>query len=176
MIRSIWVLFSPFVVLVACGSDQHPAQSPASSPPSPFVATAPVPAATTASLTTTGVYLDPTIASACGIPQPKMFFPFDSAEVKNSDSATVDKLSQCLMSGPLKGKSLEIIGRTDPRGGDDYNKQLGKTRADSVSEVLSSHGISQAMLRTRSTGEEKATGTDENGWAYDRRVDIRLAK
>ena len=161
--------------LAACSSDKPAPLAPPAPPAPAMAAPAPMPAPPPP-ITTTGVYLDPTIASACGIPQPKMYFPFDSAEVKNSDSATVDKLSACLTTGPLKGKTLDIVGRTDPRGSDEYNKKLGKSRADSVAEVLTAHGLGEGMIKTRSTGEEKATGSDESGWANDRRVDIRLAK
>lgn len=163
------------VSLLACSSDRHTAEPP---PPSaPPAAPAPTPASTTTPpLTTTGVYLDPSIASACGITQPRMFFRFDSAEVKNTDSEVIDTLSRCLMEGALKGKAFEIVGRADPRGSDEYNRKLGKSRADSVADVLSGRGVSKAMLQTRSTGEQTAIGTDADGWAQDRRVDIRLVR
>jgi peptidoglycan-associated lipoprotein len=178
MKRSLFSLAS-VVCLAACSPHKPPPPAlPAPPPAATVTPPPPAPPPPAPSTTTTGVYLDPTIASACGIPQPKMFFTFDSAAVKraDADSATVDTLSQCLTGGALKGKSLEIVGRTDPRGTDDYNQKLGKSRAESVAEVLTAHGVGQGMIKTRSTGEEKATGNDENGWAFDRRVDIRLAK
>lgn len=157
---------------LGCGSSAPPVMAPAPSPP---MAAAPAPAPPPeASSTTTGVYLDPTIASACGIEQPKAFFEFDSARLEAG--AGLDSVATCFSSGPLKGKSMEIVGRADPRGGDEYNKQLGRSRAESVSAYLSSKGLGNEMMTVRSTGEEKAAGTDENGWAYDRRVDVRLAK
>jgi peptidoglycan-associated lipoprotein len=159
------------VALSACSSNKSAAPAPTIVDSVTILPPTPAPAGSTA----TGVYIDPTIASACGIPQPKMFFPFDSADLKVAVPSTIDDLSQCVMSGALKGKSLDVVGRTDPRGTDDYNQKLGKSRADSVAEVLTAHGLAQTSLKTRSTGEEKATGNDENGWANDRRVDIRLA-
>lgn len=177
MPRSIGFTLSLVTVafLAACSSDKPAPLAPPPPPSAPVVA-APAAAPAPPPVTSTGVYLDPTIASACGIPQPKMYFSFDSAEVKTSDSATVDQLSACLMTGPLKGKTLDIVGRTDPRGNDEHNRKLGQSRADSVAAVLSSRGLGEGMSKTSSTGEEQATGSDETGWANDRRVDIRLAK
>lgn len=176
MTRPVTFLLAPLALLAACHSDRPPAEPPA---PMPAPATTPAPARTAtpaaASMTTTGVYVDPSLASLCGIAQPRVFFTYDSASVASNDMSTLQSLVQCASSGPLKGKSLDIVGRADPRGDDEYNKQLGQSRADAVAAALSSRGVDRAMLQTRSTGEDRATGSDEHGWARDRRVDIRLS-
>lgn len=170
-------------VIAGCGSgDKRSAQ--VAEPPPPALEPAPAPPpeppaqprAEVRETTVTGVFVDPTIASACGITPPKAFFEFDAAKVQQSDRDTLRAVAQCLSSGPLKGQALRVVGHADPRGPDEYNQKLGKSRAESVAEYLSNQGVERGKINTLSRGEEMATGTDEHGWAYDRRVDIRLAK
>lgn len=167
-------------VIAGCGSeDKRSAQ--VAEPPPPALEPAPLeppaqPRAEAREATVTGVMIDPTIASACGIAPPKAFFEFDAAKVQQVDQDTLRAVAQCLSSGPLKGQALRVVGHADPRGPDEYNQKLGKSRAESVAEYLSNQGVERGKINTLSRGEEIATGTDEHGWAYDRRVDIRLAK
>lgn len=128
------------------------------------------------SLSVTGVNIDPSLLSACGIPSANAFFEYDSAQVKHDDQNTLHLVAQCLATGPLQGQRIEIVGHTDPRGTDEYNYQLGKSRAQSVSEYLSGHGVNGGNVSITSYGESLSTATDELGWSYERRVDIRLAK
>ncbi len=165
MTRVSVLLLVPVVSLIACHPDK-PAESATTTTVSQTT--------TTTSMTTTGIYLETAVATACNVPQPKVFFKYDSAHVENTDASSVDQLVQCLTTGALKGKAIDIVGRTDPRGSDEYNKQLGKSRAEAVASLLIERGIDSNMVHTRSSGEERAKGNDENGWAYDRRVDVRL--
>jgi peptidoglycan-associated lipoprotein len=128
------------------------------------------------SLSVTGVNIDPSLLSACGIPSANAFFEYDSAQVKHDAQNTLHLVAQCLATGPLQGQRIEIVGNTDPRGTDEYNYQLGKSRAQSVSEYLSGHGVNGGNVSITSYGESLSTATDELGWSYERRVDIRLAK
>ncbi|HEU4407087.1 MAG TPA: OmpA family protein [Polyangiaceae bacterium] len=173
------VATSALLALAACGSDEKRANSPPTPPaaaPAPQAEPPAQPQPTVTRVTVTGVWLDPTIATACGIQPPKAFFEYDSAGVQRADQETLDAVARCLKSGPLKGRALQVVGHADPRGPDEYNKQLGKTRADSVAEYLTNQGVERGKLNVDSRGEQMATGTDEHGWSYDRRVDIRLAK
>lgn len=129
-----------------------------------------------ASVASTGVFIDNDVAIACGVPQPRTHFEYDSAKLRDDDLATLGTIAKCMREGNLQGRSVEVIGRTDPRGPSDYNKQLGRSRADAVTELLSEKGVEKAKIVTRSTGEARAKGTDEEGFAGDRRVDIRLVK
>jgi len=51
---------------------------------------------------------------------------------------------------------------------------LGGTRADAVKRFLHEMGLEDGRVATTSRGELDATGTDEAGYARDRRVDIGL--
>lgn len=130
----------------------------------------------TDAVASTGVFIDNDVAVACNVPQPKTHFEYDSANVRDADLATLGTIAKCMREGNLQGRRVEVVGRTDARGPSEYNRQLGKSRADAVTELLSEKGVEKAKIITRSTGEARAKGTDEAGFASDRRVDIRLVK
>jgi peptidoglycan-associated lipoprotein len=102
-------------------------------------------------------------------------FDYDKEELHPDDRAVLDQLATCLMSGALKGRTLSLVGRADPRGTEEYNLGLGSRRAGSVSAYLVRLGVGQPQLDVNTRGALDATGTDEAGWQKDRRVDILLA-
>jgi len=102
-------------------------------------------------------------------------FDYDKAELSPEDRAILDQLATCLMTGALKGKTVALIGRADPRGTEEYNLGLGSQRAGSVGSYLTRLGVQQSQLSVSTRGALDATGTDESGWQKDRRVDITLA-
>ena len=111
---------------------------------------------------------------ACGdLPDPH--FPFDSAAIRDQAADRLQIVARCFVSGPLKGRTVKLVGRADPRGSDTYNLTLGQDRATSVQKFLESMGIPTGNISTMSRGAMDATGTDEEGWARDRRVDVLLA-
>jgi outer membrane protein OmpA-like peptidoglycan-associated protein len=144
--------------------------------PSPYFQAEVPPAPRGQGLPPSEVSIEPSLMAACGIGEPKAYFSFDSAELRVQQEGPLDRLAACLTTGALRGQSLEIVGHTDPRGPDEYNQQLGHSRADSVANYLTARGMSSARVNTKSVGEQQATGTEPQGWAHDRRVDIRLAK
>jgi peptidoglycan-associated lipoprotein len=118
------------------------------------------------------------IVQLCGIraaasgASPK--FAFDRAELSDDDHNVLQQLATCMRTGPLQGKSVDLIGRADSRGTEEYNLALGSKRAGSVDTYLQSLGVNKAFLWQTSRGALDATGTEEAGWANDRRVDIML--
>jgi peptidoglycan-associated lipoprotein len=102
-------------------------------------------------------------------------FDYDKAELSPEDRAILDQLATCLMTGALKGKTVALVGRADPRGTEEYNLGLGSQRAGSVNAYLTRLGVQQSQLSVSTRGALDATGTDESGWQKDRRVDITLA-
>jgi peptidoglycan-associated lipoprotein len=162
----------------ACATQPKPEPAaPAAPKPTPPVAEKkapepepPVPETPTAS----AVHIDDAILSACGIEAPKAFFSFDSANVQGQDTSTLEKVATCFASGPLKGRSMKLIGHADPRGETEYNFVLGNSRADAVGGFLRSKGMDKSKISTTSRGELDASGTDETTWARDRRVDVLL--
>jgi peptidoglycan-associated lipoprotein len=99
-------------------------------------------------------------------------FDYDKEELGPEDRAILDQLATCMISGALKGKGVDLVGRADPRGTEEYNLGLGSRRARSVSSYLVRLGVGEPRLAVNTRGALDATGTDEAGWAKDRRVDI----
>jgi peptidoglycan-associated lipoprotein len=150
-------------------------------------ASAPAVGTTSTSITTTtsapiavtpGIGMSEELIKACNIhfsnvdQAPK--FDFDRAELTSDDRAVLDQVAQCVTSGPLKGRSLHMVGRADPRGEVEYNMALGEHRASSVEGYLKQLGVDGSRMDLTSRGKLDATGTDETTWARDRRVDIDL--
>ena len=124
--------------------------------------------------TASGINISDEILKKCGIPEPEAHFAFDSANLRPQDSAPLDKVAVCFISGPLKGRSLKLVGHADPRGDSEHNYQLGLSRANSVGTYLNGQGLDKAKTSTTSRGADEAKGTDEASWAVDRRVDVML--
>jgi peptidoglycan-associated lipoprotein len=117
------------------------------------------------------------LVALCGIKpaataNPK--FDYDKDELTSDDRNVLDQLAQCMISGKLKGKAVALIGRADPRGTEEYNLGLGSRRAATVGQYLQRLGVQQPQLAVSTRGALDATGTDESGWAQDRRVDVQL--
>jgi peptidoglycan-associated lipoprotein len=171
--------FVSLVVLsMGCGSDPKPEAKTATITTIPGVkkgddnAMPPPPNSPTAS----AISIDDAILKACGIEAPKAHFAFDSANVQSQDTGTLERVARCFTSGPLKGRTLKVVGHADPRGETEYNFVLGNSRADAVGGFLRSKGMDNAKIATSSRGELDAQGTDESGWARDRRVDLLLGQ
>lgn len=174
-----------FAVAVAAASAAGCASDPK---PAPLVASAPMfatdatrgPMASppvrqdTASPSSGSVHIDERIRRACG-DLPEAHFAFDSSKVDPYARAALDALARCFSEGPLKGHGMRLIGHADPRGEVEYNLALGHRRAGSVAEYLAERGVARARLSSSSRGDFDATGTDEGGWARDRKVDVVLA-
>jgi len=103
-------------------------------------------------------------------------FAYDTDELTTDDRNVLEQLATCMTTGPLKGKAVALVGRADPRGTEEYNLALGSRRATSVSSYLQRFGVGRAQLPQTTRGALDATGTDDAGWAADRRVDLTLAK
>jgi peptidoglycan-associated lipoprotein len=119
------------------------------------------------------VEVDDRIARACNLPTPH--FAFDSAKVQESSDAGLSKIAECFTGGALAGRKFNLVGHADPRGETEYNFALGQRRAGGVAKYLEDHGVVSTQVTTTSRGELDAIGTDEAGWARDRRVDMILA-
>lgn len=119
------------------------------------------------------MYWGDSIMSVCKGPAP--FFEFDSAKLGSADRPTIQLLADCMISGPLQGKSIVLVGRTDPRGTESYNEQLGLERAERVKQYLVQQRVPEGRIQTTSLGKLDASPAPKD-WASDRRVEIRLAQ
>lgn len=102
-------------------------------------------------------------------------FAFDQFELTTQDRNVLEQIADCVTKGPLKGKKLQLVGRADPRGTDEYNLGLGDRRAHNVSTYLERLGVSASLVNTTTRGALDATGHDDTTWEQDRRVDVDLS-
>lgn len=124
-------------------------------------------------LSRTGVTISDDITKACKVQPTESFFAFDSASINVQTADALKLVADCVRDGALAGKELELVGHTDPRGSDAYNKELGISRAESVARYLRDFGVPTTQIEINSAGEEQAS-TDATEWPLDRRVDIRI--
>jgi len=96
-----------------------------------------------------------------------LYFTFDSSELTAESRRAVERNASCLA---RRSGNVTVEGHCDPRGTTEYNLALGDRRAQVTKKVLKASGVDGVSLRVSSRGEEEATGTDEAGWALDRKV------
>jgi peptidoglycan-associated lipoprotein len=70
---------------------------------------------------------------------------------------------------------VRLEGHTDERGSREYNIALGERRAQAVKRALELQGIVASRITTVSYGEERpaSSGSGEDSWSQNRRVEIR---
>lgn len=166
------------VTLGACGGKA--AKKPSLAAPAAPAATAQaVPAAVEAKpVGTANVSVDGDLAAQCKLKfanvdhAPK--FDYDEADLTAADRDVLQQVAECVLRGPLKGRTVSLIGRADPRGTAEYNLGLGTQRAESVRTYLQRLGVPAAKLSASTRGDLDARGADEAGWHQDRRVDLKL--
>jgi len=109
------------------------------------------------------------------IPNPERFaantvyFDFDRATIKPSETGKIEEVAKCLQANPTHAVQTE--GHCDERGTEQYNLSLGERRALSVREYLVTAGIQPDRIFTISYGESRPAepGHNEAAWAKNRR-------
>ena len=101
-----------------------------------------------------------------------VYFDYDQAEIKPEFNDMLAAHGQYLAQNTQARVRLE--GNTDERGSREYNIGLGERRAQAVRRALLLQGASSDQITTISYGEERpaATGSDEESWRLNRRVEI----
>lgn len=151
--------------LVACSSHRIAPQEPSSEIP-------------TTSATSTSVSITPRVRTSCKLPDNAADAPhFDvgSAELRPSGEETLRRVSACLTTGPLAGRTVCITGYADPRGSAHDNYELALARAYAASHYLERFGVEPARTIVMSRGEKGEPGRTELRWTMDRRVEVDLA-
>lgn len=110
-----------------------------------------------------------------------VLFAFDRAEVRSEGRRALVRLAASVAG--TRG-TLRVVGHTDGRGDEAYNRRLSLRRAHAVAAVLRA-GLPSGV-RVRSTGrgaadpvadETTATGEDDpDGRARNRRVELRFRR
>lgn len=102
-----------------------------------------------------------------------VYFDFDSFVVKDDYRAVVETNAKVLNGN--RQKRLAAEGHTDERGGREYNLALGQKRAEAVQRAMVLLGVADNQVEAVSFGEERpaATGSSEEAWAKNRRVELK---
>ena len=152
--------------LVACSHDEPPPQAP--------VADTPAHVKMPPSKSDLFVVSE-SVRTKCNLPDTPAESPqfdFDEADIRPRGMGILDGLATCITDGALKGKGITLVGHTDSRGTDAYNKELGMKRAGAARDYLAKKGVADGDVTVKSRGEADATGTTEAGDQLDRRVEI----
>ena len=123
----------------------------------------------------TAIFIEPSLLAACGMSQPTAYFALDSAKLSMATDPMINVLVNCMDEYPLDDARLTITGHADPRGPEEYNRELGLDRANALARKLVEYGLNEDRIDTYSWGEAKASDDPED-WNTDRRVVIRLDK
>ncbi len=99
-----------------------------------------------------------------------IYFDFNENVLSTEATSAIDRDVECVKK--MKNPALVLTGHSDPRGTEEYNLALSDRRAQAVRDRLQRIGANPASVRLVPKGELEATGTDESGWAKDRRVDF----
>lgn len=98
----------------------------------------------------------------------------------NDDAISLQSLPPLMKLGALAAALPEarvrVAGFADPRGDDDYNQALSLRRAQGVAAVLVNAGVApeRIAIEAHGNGESSSGEGDLDGYAFDRRVSVRL--
>lgn len=97
-------------------------------------------------------------------------FGFDRWDIAGDERAALDAAAKAIKeSGDLV---VTIVGHTDPAGSEDYNRELGRKRAEAVRDRLVSAGVDPGRLRVESRGESETVSRSPDEHWRDRRVEF----
>ncbi len=104
----------------------------------------------------------------------KILFGFDKSDLSEGATVNLDKLVTVL--GNYPETNIEIQGHTDNTGTDQYNMDLSKRRASSVSYYINQKGVASGRISTKGYGESAPNYSNETeeGRAQNRRVEFLI--
>jgi hypothetical protein len=103
-----------------------------------------------------------------------VFFETADYTLKPESETELDKIVKFLSENPeLK---IEISGHTDNEGGETYNLQLSKQRAESVVQYLQSKGVQDGRMVSKGYGYTQPVETNDTpeGRAQNRRTELKV--
>jgi peptidoglycan-associated lipoprotein len=180
--KLLMVLVSAMVVLGGCKSKPPKVDAPATTnvPTSADSSTRPVPAspgAQNSGVVTVNADRGTAPSGALGPPgalgaQRVIYFDYDSSDIRGDFTEVIAAHGRFLAGNATVRVRLE--GHSDERGSREYNIALGERRAQTVKRALALQGVQESQVAVVAYGEERpaATGSDENAWSKNRRVEI----
>lgn len=104
-----------------------------------------------------------------------ILFKFDKYDIQASMVERVDEAANALKNAGVK---VVLEGNTDSFGSDEYNFALGKKRADSVKNALTTRGVDSQNISIVTYGESKPACTQPTKECYqaNRRVEFKVVQ
>lgn len=103
-------------------------------------------------------------------------FGFDSAEILPESRPYLDSVGAMLRLPEAQGKPVVIVGHTDAKGSDEYNRKLSERRAAAVRAYLRSEfGVAADLLQVEGRGESDPLPGSDPEAPQNRRVEFRAA-
>ena len=103
----------------------------------------------------------------------KVYFDYNSANIKPESIATLMALGKALSSRELASQQFLVAGHTDAAGSNAYNLALSQQRAAAVVSFLTSaFDLHQVKLLPLGFGEEQLADTQDPASEQNRRVQI----
>ena len=103
-----------------------------------------------------------------------IFFDYDAYEVRPDQQGQLSKAAAYLAQNP----AIRVLvgGYCDERGSNEYNLNLGQSRANSVKQALVQAGVAADRLRIVSYGKEKpfCSESTEECWQQNRRAGFTI--
>lgn len=108
--------------------------------------------------------------------QTEVGFRTNDDTVQSRSIPSLQKLGA--LAAALPDAKVRVAGYADPRGSEELNEALSKRRADAVAAVLASAGVSPERIIIEAHGKSEAVSTegDSDGYAFDRRVTVRIER
>ncbi|MCC9166039.1 OmpA family protein [Pontibacter harenae] len=103
-----------------------------------------------------------------------IYFDTDQHNLRPETIAELDSIAQIMKANP--GINISIEGHADSRATDEYNIQLGQSRADAAYDYLVKQGISPRRMVTVSYGERRPAvpNTSAENMQLNRRTEFKV--
>jgi outer membrane protein OmpA-like peptidoglycan-associated protein len=103
-----------------------------------------------------------------------VYFEFNSAELKPEAMQLLRKVGKALTATDLETFRFCVEGHTDSVGGEAFNTDLSRRRAEAVRMFLEKHGVESKRMKTVGRGETNPVDTNrtDEGRRHNRRVEI----
>jgi OmpA-OmpF porin, OOP family len=101
-------------------------------------------------------------------------FETSSAELKPQAKKMLDSLGKAMTSDKLSNFRFAIEGHADPRGGEEFNRELSQKRAEAVVSYLTeNHHIDASRLRPVGKGQSELVNLNQLDAPENRRVTVK---
>lgn len=124
-----------------------------------------------------GIRIENRVAAAAPPPAPSLDlevnFEFNSSRLTPDARIVLDNLGRALNDPALRESRIRIAGHTDAKGGDTYNLNLSRARAQSVADYLASqHGVDSKRVQVEGLGRTQLLDPANPESAVNRRVQV----